>query len=214
MGEKGWANTIRLLQLTRIKAVTGSYRSSDDANIHALVSKFGCLQFVYRTLQDTVTILVYSETHALLKYGSGKHPRGKWALPTMADPHKLLGYRFTVCFSLAYRSSLISMILPLLMQWQYATVNFQRVWTTTQRWWENTLLDVWKVKSSVIFQLAKKVLNRKQKDQGLLYMLFAWRWRKNDCLWQLWWMVYTMRAASIAWYHMRHGLTDCNYKCT
>ena len=79
---------------------------------------------------------------------------------------KLLGYRFIMCFSLTYRSSLIPMIvvfLPLLMQWLYAMVNLQRVWTTTQRWWENTLLDVWKIKSSVIFQLAKEVLNRKKK---------------------------------------------------
>ena len=39
---------------------------------------------------------------------------------------KLLEYRFMVCFSSAYRSSLITMIvvcLPLLMQWQYAMVN-------------------------------------------------------------------------------------------
>ena len=63
MGEKGWANIIRLLQLTRVIAVAGSYRSSDDANIPTPVSKFGCLQFVYRTLHDTVTVLVYSDTH-------------------------------------------------------------------------------------------------------------------------------------------------------
>ena len=64
--------------------MTGSYRSSDDANIPTPVSKFGCLQFVYRTLHDTDYPCLFR--HTLLKYGSGKHPRGKRALPTMADP--------------------------------------------------------------------------------------------------------------------------------
>ena len=125
---------------------------------------------------------------------------------------KLLGYRFIMCFSLTYRSSLISMIvvfLPLLMQWQYATVNLQRVWATTQRWWENTLLDVWKIKSSVIFQLAKEVLNRKQKDQKYSRFTVPAVCLKVEREWLPVTTVVngTMRAASIVWYHLRHGLT-------
>ena len=96
------------------------------------------------------------------------------------------------------------------MQCQYAMANLLiRVWTTTQRWWEKTLLDVWKIKSSIIFQLAKEVLNRKRKDQKYWRFTVPVICLKVEREWLPVTTVVngTVKAASIAWFDLRHGLT-------
>ena len=120
---------------------------------------------------------------------------------------------YSVLFFDLHKQSMIVVCFPLLVQWQYAMVNLQRVWTTTQRWWENTLLDVWKIKSSVIFQ--QKECKQETKRSELLKVYYTCRlpeggermiacdncgeWYHESCL--------NSVIPSEAW-------TDCNYKWT
>ena len=89
------------------------------------------------------------------------------------------------------------------MQWQYVMANPQRFSTMTARVWDGTLLDAWTIKYSDIFQQGRERFPRKRKNQGVL---FAWRWREDDSLWQLWrvvsWELHHLYPTQCASYNM------------